>query len=635
MRKAVLLITTAVLATGASPAPQSPGNAQSHAGAATLSAAPHTAPNRASDPAANAAAGAASGPGGRLQPTPVPLARLPGFAAQLSEMPLIVGPSAWQPIPYADAWSALARATRDTRQNARWDYARSLVAQRRGSEALGVLEVMKQDDPDLALVSSWQIARGAAFSLMNQPDAALAALSNGALSTNPEACAWRMRSMAQAGLGAQALGQVNCALPAINSRDGRAKSAFIIAGARAAIDAGQPGLALQWLRATPDRDATANLYRGKAYLAMGESQAARLRLDRVDISGDPQQRTDAKLTLIEANVTSGALGRQTAQKQLSQIAFTWRGGEVEERALRLSARLSADAHDLRGSLAAGAALFRYFDLGRAGPAMIAGLQGQLAAALSPDSGTPIAQAAGLYWDFRDLAPSGAEGDLLVTRLADRLQTAGLYGRAAELLEYQLNARAKDVAQGPLSVKVASLYILSGHPERALRALRNSDRNVYPQDMLSDRGEVEAAALHLLGKTSEALAVLQEVPNSDRVRAEIYWKEQDWTSLAALNQSFLPRSGALNEVEQTIVLRHAIALAMLGREDGLARLRARYTTAFSALPNAATFDVLTRPTGTIDSAALSKAMAGLPSASPAGAIATLLDADPKPEKLSGA
>lgn len=630
MCKAVFLITTAALATGASPAPQRAVNAaQSHATAAAAD----TTSDMAHDGAPSAAP-SASGPGGRLQPTPVPLARLPGFAAQLSERPLIVGPSAWAPVAYADAWSALAHATRDTRQNARWDYARSLVAQSRGAEALGVLEVMKQDDPDMALVPAWQLARGAAFSLMNQPDAALAALSNGALSTNPEACAWRMRSMAQAGLGAQALGEVNCALSAINSREGRVKSAFIIAGARAALDAGQPSLALLWLRAVPDRDPTANLYRGKAYLAIGERQAGRLRLGRVDISGNPQQRIDARLSLIEANVTAGALGRKGAQKQLGQIAFTWRGDEVEERALRLSARLSADAHDLRGSLAAGAALFRYFDLGRAGPAMIAGLQGQLAAALSPDSRTPIAQAAGLYWDFRDLAPSGAAGDLLVTRLADRLQIAGLYGRAAELLEYQLNARAKDVAQGPLSVKVAGLYILSGHPERALRALRSSDRNVYPQDMLSDRGEVEAAALHLLGKTSEALAVLAEVPNSDRVRAEIYWKEQDWTSLAAINQSFLPAAGALNEVEQTIVLRHAIALAMLGRENGLARLRARYTAAFSALPNAATFDVLTRPTGTIDSAALSKAMAGLPSASPAGPIAALLDADPKPEKLSG-
>jgi hypothetical protein len=622
MRKAAFLITAAALVIGAAPEPHAPSDP------ATATTPPHQAAGTAphGEPA-TAPAGEDHGS------NHAPAAKLPGFAAELSEMPALDGPSAWQVIPYDDAWAALARTTSGTRQSARWNYARSLLGQSRGSEALGVLDVMKQDDPDLALVPSWQLARGAALTLIEQPQEALAALSNEALSSNAEACAWRMRSMAQAGLGKQALAQVNCGLPAINARLGRDKADFVIAASRAAVDAGRPGLALQWLRIVADRDPTANLYRGKAYLALGESQAARLRLERVAISGTPEQRVDARLSTIETGIAKGTMERTAAQKQLGHIAFTWRGDEIEERALRLSAQLSADAHDLRGSLSAGAALYRYFDLGPETGPMIAGLQAQLAAALAPDSGTPISQAAGLYWDFRDLAPSGAEGDLLVNRLADRLQATGLYGRAAELLEYQLTARAKDVAQGPLSVKVASLYILSGHPERALRALRSTDGNAYPQEMLSDRREVEAAALHLLGKTSEALAVLQGVPNGDRVSAEIYWKKQDWTSLAALNQGFLPSGSALNEVEQTVVLRHAIALAMLGREDGLARLRARYSPAFAKLPNAATFDILTRPAGAIDSAALSKAMAALPSASPAGAIGTLLDAEPKVERLA--
>jgi hypothetical protein len=333
--------------------------------------------------------------------------------------------------------------------------------------------------------------------------------------------------------------------------------------------------------------------------------------------------------MIEASVAKGTLDRAAAQKQLGNFAFTWRGDDLEERALRLSARMSAEANDLRGSLQAGAALFRYFDLGRESAPIIAGLQAQLAAALAPDSKLPVSQAAGLYWDFRDLAPSGAEGDLLVIRLADRLQAASLYGRAAELLEYQLTARARDVAQGPLSVKVASLYILSGRPERALRALRATDGNLYPADMLADRHRVEAAALHLLGKTSEALAVLQNTPDGGKISAEIYWKKQDWVSLAALNQTFLPDHGPLGEVEQTVVLRQAIALAMLGREDGLARLRGRYLASFSGLPSAPTFDILTRPAGAIDSSTLSKAMAMLPAASPAGAIGNLLDAEPAP------
>ena len=84
------------------------------------------------------------------------------------------------------------------------------------------------------------------------------------------------------------------------------------------------------------------------------------------------------------------------------------------------------------------------------------------------------------------------------------------------------------------------------------------------------------------------------------------------------------SSAARQRYQAAVLRQAIALAMLGREDGLGRLRARYGPAFARLPSARAFDTLTRPVGTIDPAAVTDAMSALPSASPAGAMGELLD-----------
>jgi len=564
--------------------------------------------------------------------TPAALARagrFPGFAAQLAEQPVVAGPAGWPALDYRRAWAALAAATPATRQALRWDYARSLVGAGFGAEALGALDVMKSDDPDLALVPAWQLARGAALAQMGRNAEALAALGGPVLENNPEAALWRMRSMAAAGLADQALAQVDGALPAINARSPRQRTRFIVAAAQAAVEAGRPAQALTWLALVPDGDPAANLYRGRALLASGQADAGRLRLDRVQLSGTAEQRMDARLSLLEAAVAHGGIAPATALKQLDQIRFTWRGGDIEERALQLTVRLSAQAHDARRSLAAGAALLRYFDLGaQAGPAITA-LRAQFAAALAPDSGMPLDQAAGLYWEFRDLAPGGAEGDLLVSRLADRLQAASLYGRAAELLQYQLTARAQDITQGPLSVRVASLFILAGRPDRALAALRDTAGTAYPEAMTWDRHRVEAAALHLLGRTSEALAVLADVPDGNRIRSEIFWQKRDWTSLVATDEADLPPLGSLNDVEQTIVLRHAIGLAMLGREDALARLRARFGPSFARLPTAATFDVLTRRVGSIDPAALSKAMGALPAASPAGSIGDLLDAEPSP------
>nr|WP_088335111.1 hypothetical protein [Sphingomonas mucosissima] len=558
---------------------------------------------------------------------PLPPARLPGFAAALADQPMATGPAAWKVMPDAEAWANLANTARDGRQAARWAYARSLLGLSRGPEALGVLEVMRQDDPDLALVPAYQLAAGIALTLSGRNVEALQALSGQELSSNPEACLWRLRTLAKNDLAGDATRQFNCALPAINARSGEARAPFVLAAARAANMLGRPALALQWLQQLPDRHPSANLLRGKAYLALNEAQAARLRLARVEQSGSPVERMDAKLSTIEAAVASRTMPPAAALQKLDAIRFSWRGGEIEERALRLTMQISEQSHDLRHSLEAGASLVRYFDLSGTNAALLPALRAQLASALAPDSGLPIDQAAGLYWDFRDLAPAGAEGDLMVARLANGLQAAGLYARAAELLGYQLSQRTKDVAQGPLSVRVASLHILAGRPDRALQALRTTDAVNYPQDMRWERKRVEAAALHLAGKSAEAMAVLQDVPDGSRIRTEILWRKQDWSQLVAAAEPLLPKAKNLTDVDQAVVLRHAIALAMLGREDALAQLRSRYLAAFASLPTRDSFDTLTRAAGSLDATSISKAMAALPNASPAGDIADLLDAKP--------
>ncbi|PTS78528.1 hypothetical protein DBR17_12565, partial [Sphingomonas sp. HMWF008] len=198
---------------------------------------------------------------------------------------------------------------------------------------------------------------------------------------------------------------------------------------------------------------------------------------------------------------------------------------------------------------------------------------------------------------------------------------------AELLEHQLIVRTKDIAQGPLSARVASLFILAGEPARALAAIRATEANAYPDAMLWDRHRVEAVALDQLGRTNEAMAVLQEVPDGLAIRGELYWKRRDWKALAAVTEPTLTGGEKMTDVMQAKVLRYAIALAMLGREDALARLNARYRAAFGKLPTAATFEALTAAIGAIDPATVSAAMAAIPSASPAGDIADLVDAAP--------
>jgi len=561
-----------------------------------------------------------------------PAIRLPGFAPRLADRPLVQGPAAWRTIADRDAWAAIARSTPDTRQEARWAYALGLLGVGRAADALGVLDVMAADDPDLELVPGWRRARGVALVQIGHWADAAVTLDIPALARDPESCLWRLRGLAAVDpstdtarreAGARALAEIGCAAPALDARGPLQRRPFALAAARAALMAGRPAVVASWLGGVPDGDPEANLLRGKADLALGRAQDGRLRLSRVGLTGSAIQRADATLSAIEAGVASGTLAPAAAAKQLDRFRLGWRGDGIERRALALALRLAEASHDLGGALAAGAILFRYHDLGTDTAALAVRLQAKLAEALAPASKLPLDRAAGLFWDYRDLAPAGADGVRLAESLVARLQAAGLYGRAADLLGHML-AAAQDIEKGPLSVRVASLRILAGDPAAAVRVLRETDAYPYPADMAADRRRIEAAALDLLGKPAEAVAALTDVPDGDAVSAEIWWRARDWQRLVAIGEPALPPAGRLSPVSQATVLRHAIALAMLGREDALAKLRDRYQGAFATLATAPAFRMLTADPAGIDPAALAGAMAALPTASPAGDFADLLD-----------
>lgn len=581
--------------------------------AGAASAAPHSAPPAPAAAAATAPAAFSSA--------------LPPFAAELAQMPMITSAAGWHGETGSAAWAKLAVAKPTGRQLARWQFALGLIGEGRGGDALGVLETMRLADADLDLVAPFRLARGAALTLLGRGEDAVVAFASEDLAGNAEACAWRLRALVLTGAIEEALGQVNCALPAINARAPVDRTPFVLAAASAAVDAGKPDPALGWLKLFGDQNPAANLLRGRALIAKGDQQAGRLRFDRARISGTPQIKADARLGMIEADLAAGAISPAEAIKRLDALRFTWRGGPVEHRALRLQFRLATEAGDMRGQLRAGATLFRYFKLGQEAAPMLATLQASLASALAPDSGVPLPEAAGLYWDYRELSPAGAEGDALVFRLAARLESAGLYARAAELLEYQLMQRMQDVAQGPMSVKVASLHILAGRPDRALKALRETEQANYPDPMRHDRKRMEAIALYKLGKEKAAEAALDGLPDADAIRAELHWRAKDWNAFATDNEGHLPQAKSLTEPAQAAVLRQAVALAMLGREDRLQALRARYGPAFSKLPSAQAFDALTDRPGSVDPAKLSAAMAAIPQASPIHAVGDLLDAAP--------
>jgi hypothetical protein len=557
--------------------------------------------------------------------------RVPTFAQRLTVAKQRPAPTLGQ------ALVNLGSASLNERQSARWDYARAALAAGRVPETLGALDTMQFDEPDIELVASFALVRGQALATLHRSAEALSALSLPQLLADPEACAWRTRALAEARAAATLGAQLACAIPALNARRPADRLPFLIPAADLATDSARPDLALHWLSAVPARDSGALLVRARAYLIAGQTGAAATHFAAAAFARDPAIRAGAELGSIQAGLAARTLAPAAAAQRLDALVFSWRGDRSEDGALWTRWDLARASNDTAAALRAGATLIRYRTIGSRLPDLMQQVQAILADLLSVSSRIPLTESAGLYWDYRDCSPGGSEGDALVVRLADRLQDAGLYARAADLLDHQLRERSRDLAQGPLSVRVATLQILAGDPDKALAALRDTNGTLFPTSMLHDRQRIEAVALHQLGRASEAMAVLENVPGGPGLLAEFLWHDRDWTGFAAVTGASLsvggplPAAGSLGALGQAMVLRQAIALGMTNQEGKLAALRARYAVTFAALSTAAAFDQLTRPATTIDPTKFTAAMAAIPTVSPAGAIADLLEAAPSRRK----
>jgi hypothetical protein len=191
------------------------------------------------------------------------------------------------------------------------------------------------------------------------------------------------------------------------------------------------------------------------------------------------------------------------------------------------------------------------------------------------------QALALFYDFKELTPIGADGDLIVRKLARRLVDVDLLSQAAELLKYQADNRLDGVPRAEVATDLAVIDIMNRQPEAALDALNASRSTLLPNALSAQRRQVEARAWLGLGQYDHALEILQsdKSADGDAVRAEVAWKKHDWGGAGGQFEKLLgdrwKNSAALSADEEARLMRAAIAMSLNNDQAGLARLRDRY------------------------------------------------------------
>lgn len=484
---------------------------------------------------------------------------------------------------------------------ARLGLARFLVGSELAYEAIGVLDLMAKSNPGIMATPEFRGLRGAARAMAGRYKDAEADFSSPAVMDDPASALWRGYVSAQLGDYAGARQSFASGLSVVQRFSPRWRAKFITAagetelglndlvGAQRDLEAAQAiqpdGVDAQRLR----------LDQGRLLEAQGHPDQALPVYDSAAQGDYPGVAVSALLHAVEIRQGLNQIAPNDVANMLSSIRFRWRGDATELEAARALGRLYISQGRYREALE----VLRASSKTSTDLAASSGIQGDLGAAFrnlfldGGADGLPPLQSLALFLDFKDLTPVGADGDLMVRRLARRLVDVDLLDQAAELLKYQADNRLDGVPRAQVDTDLATIELMNRQPEAALDALNSSRSTLLPNDLQARRRMIQAQAMSALGRYDDALELLAKdsSPDAMAVRALAAWGKHDWPAAGRLLEVALGKryqsATPLTADEQDQLLRAAVAYSLAGDDGSLGRLRGRYTKFVdtAAQPNA--------------------------------------------------
>lgn len=496
--------------------------------------------------------------------------------------------------------------------------AKLVLSYGQGPEALGYLDFALQMLPDIASNPEFLALRGAAGALSGKYDQAYKDLAAPSLDAISEIKYWRGYVLA----GLEDWKQAGEILPKdvsiLERYPVEIKIPLGLGLAGIALRAGDIGTAEQIMEKIsegveslhPGYKAALEYLQGEASRQKGDIQATKDLWLPLSTGPDDLYRAKAGLALTSLELDKKEIDMDKAIDRLEGLRYAWRGDELET---AINARLGK-LYIEKGDHMKGLTLLRQ------------------AASLAPESDqakqikesmveifrtlfmtdalkkiSPI-DAVAIYDEFSDLAPQGDEGDKLTRNIAERLVDADLLPRAENLLQHQIDNRLQEREGAAVALRLASLQVLDGKPDKALETLAKAEAflsQVSPDLAAPDRRQIallRARALADLKKPEEAFAALAlqtQEPDVLRLRADIAWRSKRWQDAAdALEQIItsqeISQTRPLTDDQAATILNWGVALYLADNRSVLANLREQYSDPMAQTTLAKKFDVVTRP-----------------------------------------
>jgi hypothetical protein len=448
--------------------------------------------------------------------------------------------------------------------------------------------------------------RAAANLAMGRTHDARNALVGAQFDTDRHAALWRGLSDAAMENWAQARTNLERAAPVLSEYEPEMQTRVRLATAEAALGVGALEVADAQLVKVPDRiqgrlGLQAKLDRARLAAAENHRGEADRRFAQVETAGDEWIASQAVYYRVAAGLQSGSMSTQSAINALERLRFRWRGDLLELKTLRKLAQIYFTEKRWReglGVLRVATANFPNDDGAmQAQDDMRAGFV-NLFLKGKADSMPPL-QALSVFYDFIELTPIGPDGDEMIRRMSERLVAVDLLGPAEELLDYQTNKRLEGVGRAQVATRLAMVQLMDHKPQAVLETLRSTEISTMPDDVRHQRLLMQARAMAELKQWDQALDLIavDQLPDTQRLRADIYWRSSNWPLAGKAAEDALAQRFAdpapLSAEERQIAMRAAVAYSLANDEVSLERLRGHFGPRMQASADASAFAVLTQ------------------------------------------
>ncbi|WP_269716231.1 tetratricopeptide repeat protein [Caulobacter sp. NIBR2454] len=473
---------------------------------------------------------------------------------------------------------------------ARMALARFLVGSNLGYEAIGVLNNAARSRQSLMGDPEFRGLRGVARISVGRFAEAEADLSSPVLLGEASSSMWRGYAAAKAGDWATARKMFEQGTPAFEHFSPVWKARFAAADAEAAVEQGdlasaREGIATALAGAIPaEEQLKVRLIQARLFEMSGDRRRALNVFKAVATAPLDGVAAPALLNATRIQVEDGKLTPDKAAAVYDQLRYRWRGDATELKTIRTLGSLYLGQGRYREALEALRSAGQRLPDHPEARLLQADLSGAFRALFldgMADGLQPI-QALALFYDFKDLTPIGADGDLMVRNLVRRLVDVDLLDQAADLLKYQVDNRLDGAAKSQIATDLAVIYLMNRKPENALRAINETRTTVLTPALNADRRVITARAMVMLGRTDAGLEIIEQDKSREAadIRAEAAWKQRDWPAAGQMLETALGErwktSLALGPDEEGKLLRAGVAYSLAGDEAALGRLRGRYS-----------------------------------------------------------